>query len=259
MLLALANGIEEHRLDRLAPLTANLAVLDLHDVLEILDWHAMRLNLVDQELRGDSMNASLLNPSKVSKAPPQGTESSIPKCLTGHPCTGSWMVGLFQKTQSPGLSSKILQEISSLESAKKRASMGAGLPARKDFYAFHGHEPVTHAEYLTWSELYRLCASRARRRDRVVCGHMRVSDLTRVVHRELRDCLKIADELNTKPQTLAMEARRAIGRILDAVQTLIRDELRAQKGTTPITCAQCMHQERCCRLATADDPIPNQT
>lgn len=86
---------------------------------------------------------------------------------TGYGCCGAWMVGVKSPAGAPGLAQVLLQEITSLNFAKKRARMGAGLPARQDFYRYYGDRPVTGMEYLTWSEMLMYLGSTSRRRDRI--------------------------------------------------------------------------------------------
>lgn len=86
---------------------------------------------------------------------------------TGYGCCGAWMIGVKSPTGAPGLGQVLLQEISSLGFAKRRARMGAGLPARQDFYRYYGNRPVTGMEYITWNEMLKFFGSRGRRRDRI--------------------------------------------------------------------------------------------
>lgn len=167
---------------------------DTRDVKEILHWHQMRITMLELELDHGRLSASALGiGSATADAEPNPNspppQDGVPSALTGYSCAGSWMVGLFRSTPSPGLSSKYMEEICSLESAHQRAKLGAGLPARKDFFEFYGDEPVAYAEHMTWNQLYRSLGCRARRRERAVCSYVPVSRVTRIVYDELRDCL----------------------------------------------------------------------
>lgn len=88
-------------------------------------------------------------------------------CRTGHGCCGAWMLGVKSPTASPGIAQVVLEELTSLNFAKRRARLGAGLPARQDFYRYYGDRPVTGMNYLSWSDMLRNLGSRAHRRDRI--------------------------------------------------------------------------------------------
>jgi len=137
----------------------------------------------------------------------------------GYCCTGSWMVGVHSETHSPGLSCQLIAEMTSLESNLKRARMGAGLPARKDFYERHGHENVTHAPYLNWRNFLSLCGSRARERTLAIPPTVSVRDMNRVLHREILSCLAKA-ATGAPPRELITFAERSVLRIIDEFKHL---------------------------------------
>ena len=124
---------------------------DHRDCIEFLRRHNLRRSFLDKKI-----------PSEVFDSTPG---RGFP---TGYCCTGSWMVGVHEHTHSAGLSCKLIDEMTSSASVCKRAELGAGLPARKDFYDYRGSEPVTDAPYLTWSELLTYCGARSRQRQRAV-------------------------------------------------------------------------------------------
>ncbi|MFO1499400.1 MAG: ATPase domain-containing protein [Verrucomicrobiota bacterium] len=246
MLKCLAPDGADSAVEAMWPCAAGIASLDLQDVVEILDWHVIRLNLLERDLRHQFIQEADLQPGQGLDLAKQRKSSRLTSGLMGYPCTGSWMAGLYRRTQSPGLSTKILEEIVSLESAKRRAELGAGLPARKDFYEFYGGEPVTYAEYLSWRELYRFCGSRARRRDRIVCSAVRISKITELIHYELRSCLRLAERERNQAarydsNRLAKEASGAIGRILRQV----RAEMAAALRSRAHLCLDCPDPNRC--------------
>lgn len=118
----------------------NKPVITVEDFTELFQRHELRLDLLSKE-----------SPT-----------------LTGYGCTGAWFYAVHAGSRSVTLAPDILQEMTSLKSAIERAELGAGMPARKDFYDHMGHHPVKHAEHFTWSELYDHAGARARRRDRVL-------------------------------------------------------------------------------------------
>ena len=122
---------------------------------------------------------------------PEGGPTPFP---TGYCCSGAWLVGVHGHTHSAGLSCKLIDEMTSLECVTERARMGAGIPARKDFYRFYGDEPVTHASYLTWLELLTFCGSRVRTRQTAVAfpgGSVRQMNV--VLHKYIQAAIQYAD------------------------------------------------------------------
>ncbi|MBV6500684.1 MAG: Circadian clock protein kinase KaiC [Prosthecobacter sp.] len=145
---------------------------------------------------------------------------------TGYGCCGAWMVGVKSPTGSPGLAHVLLQEIASLKVAKCRARMGAGMPARQDFYQHYGERPVPGISYLNWNQMLRFLASRARRRDRVYGDNGRIdpAHMHRVIHQALADIMmasrkKGADQsalIKSKAELLFKESKGAKNRDIQA-------------------------------------------
>lgn len=113
---------------------------------------------------------------------------------TGYGCCGAWMIGVKSPTAAPGIAQVLLQEIASLSFAKKRARMGAGFPARKDFYRHYGSRPVTGMEYLSWNEILEFLASKSRRRDRVypLDGRVDPARMHKLIHHALTTIMEMA-------------------------------------------------------------------
>jgi hypothetical protein len=114
------------------------------------------------------------------------------------------MYGVGRNSRSSAIQAQVLAELTSLDSAEERARLGAGIPARKDFFYLNGEKPVTGMEYLNWRELLRFGGSRARRRDRVLIPRPEPGSkptrasldplpLYDVIHQEMLDCMRIAD------------------------------------------------------------------
>lgn len=120
---------------------------------------------------------------------------------TGYCSSGAWMVAVHSQNHSTGLSCKVLDEMTSLESNYDRAAMGAGIPCRKDFFQFYGDNKVTNAPYLTWSQLLLCCGSRARQRQRATGDNLKVGEMTRVIHQNLKGALREAGRLLLDPQS----------------------------------------------------------
>ncbi|QIF00349.1 hypothetical protein G5S37_02005 [Roseimicrobium sp. ORNL1] len=125
--------------------------VDHRDIQELLSWQQCTREFLEGR-----------HPFVARNSP----EKKGPR-FTGHPCTGAWMYAVDANTSSPRLAQTIIDEMSTLDMAKLRAQLGAGIPARKDFYEFHGHRAVTGMPYLSWQELLKYSGCRARRRDRV--------------------------------------------------------------------------------------------
>ncbi len=162
--------------------------LDCRDILEFSRRHKLRHDFFESVRTPNGAGVGTLLTSA-------GKRNSIDSrsSATGYSCTGSWMVGVQAKTHSAGLSCRLIDEITSLECAQERARRGAGMPARKDFYEFHGLHPVKHASYLQWNDLLRACGARARQRTRASEELVKVRDFNVIVGRQLRTCLQFAE------------------------------------------------------------------
>jgi hypothetical protein len=138
-----------------------------HDIDELEKWEEFR-SILDsagkwEDVLRDGWKTAAGSAAGAAAA---GRPSASP-LRTGYGCCGAWMVGIKSPAGAPGLAQVLLQEMTSLNFAKKRARMGAGMPARQDFYRYYGDRPVTGMEYLTWSEMLMYLGSTARRRDRI--------------------------------------------------------------------------------------------
>jgi len=262
--------------------SAGIASFDLRDVVEILRWHEIRLGMLNAQVNELPLTSERLGLGQVASKPSgsSGSAKFTDKItgLTGYSCTGSWMIGLFRTTQSPGLSSKYIEEICSLENAHERAKLGAGLPARKDFYDFYGSEPTTYAEYLTWREFYRAVGCRARRRERSVCSFVPVSRITEIVYEEIRTSLSFAERQRlersrgcgdeaSREEAMIKWARQSMRAILQRSAALMKEGLESAKERHerhpayradcphPSYCADCPHPDKCESLLRVNDVI----
>lgn len=205
--------------------------LDCRDILEFSHRHNLRVSL----FKGLSSGVGTLLTDQAAHAVPKSAESLLP---TGYCCTGSWMVGVHTHTHSAGLSCQLIDEITSLECAQERARRGAGLPARKDFYEYHGRQPVQHARYLQWNDLLRACGARARQRNRAIEDQITVPEFNLIVGRYLRACLQFA-ELNmgsyrgedneTTIQEIIRQSDYAAEQIFIELNTLLTKKLSSPK------------------------------
>lgn len=180
--------------------------MDLRDVMLLLDWHELRIDLLRADrdgrplsrvVRGMTHPGTVPEVAEPAKAGSPGEGARRPSTLTGYACEGSWMVGVDRTTRSPSLAVKFLTEMTSSARAEERGAAVAGIPAHKNFFDFHGHEPVPFlpAGQMTWSLLLRLTGSRARRRERTFCSRLRVSDLFTAIQQRVLHTLAVAAEL----------------------------------------------------------------
>jgi len=227
---------------------------DYRDAVEFLRRHDLRVALASgKDLVGAITgwcNKSL-NPKK--KRPPLGKdlssadtgrgrknrnpEKAVP-VGTGYCCTGVWMVAVHGHTHSAGLSCKLIDEMTSLENAVKRARAGAGLPSRKDFYEYYGDETVTFAPYLTWRELIGFCGARARRRQ-VAAKDVPVGVMNAIIHRNVRAALEAAalsGKLSEKLRKIADGfAQRTIFEMRKSGESLRKAAKEIEKAETLVT------------------------
>jgi KaiC/GvpD/RAD55 family RecA-like ATPase len=208
--------------------------IDCRDVRQFLEWHKFRLDLIEAESE-KRMLASLV----------YGVETSTPSAmnaLTGYSCSGSWLLGTLRNCHSPRMALKMIEEITSFDSAVDRSKTGAGIPARKDFYEFYGTAPATLTPHLTWQNLLDFAGSRVRRRDRTICPFVRFSDVAVVVYRELLHCLTVAHDIPSQSSEVAIES---MGKILSTVVNLTCAGLAAGGNSACLTCGK---SRRCGRL-----------
>ena len=246
-----AAGFEPNYPDGEAPTERNwlhlpyAMLVDVRDVLELLRWHDHRVAALRGAINHDRLGDAVFAPPAT---PPASTNQSkdrgwVVESLSGFACEGAWMGGADRTTRSPNLSAKFLTEITSLESTQQRAWLGAGIPARKDYYDQHGERTVPyspHAE-LTWNQLLRVAGARSCRRSRTFCARVRVSDAFAELDRAVFGCLTLAEarrEDYRKASSVAVARREELvkeltGAAAAAVRSLfewVRTEMRAQLG-----------------------------
>lgn len=195
--------------------------LDLRDALELLRWHDFRVRLLQAELWGHTLS------DVVENRQPSGQDSdnlSI-RALTGYSSEGSWMMAVHQDTHAPLLAGKYLAEASSYTCALKRAEIGAGIPARKDFYEAHGLKTAKWLEgsKMTWNDLLCYAGARGRRRDRVFCNRIMISPIVNCINRLVIHSLAVADTLAVY-YGLPQERQQAIDELVKLAESSI-DEM----------------------------------
>lgn len=176
-LKTLTKWVARHR-----PWAAAGMSMDNRDIRQMLLWFNKRIDLIRDEIKS----------SKKSK---------IPVSLHGFACSGSWMLGVLRNTHSPGLSWKLIEEMTSRETNRVRAKMGAGIPTRKDFYDFYGdtHVPrMPEGFELTWNEFLTLAGSKVRRRDRSVCSKVPLAQFSILLREEMIQCIDVAFQERVK-------------------------------------------------------------
>jgi KaiC/GvpD/RAD55 family RecA-like ATPase len=171
----------------------------------------------------------------------------------GYGCSGSWMLGIHSSTRSPSLAKDLMSEIASLKFAEKRALNGAGMPARKDFYAFHGEEPVPDAPYFKWSQMFRYSAATARRRDKAICASVPAPMLFRELHHVMMQCMSEADRLTKEYGANRQKTVEQFNKYVDsAVASIFAkiDHLAVRSGNKA-DCRSCVAKSSC---GLADHP-----
>jgi len=196
----------------------------LADLLEITRQHIQRMKLLYakpgakiSELANCEEDILLEDLSQMEK------KSRL--VHAGYACTGSWMYGIHRSTRSASLAKDLLQEITSLEAAEERARRGAGIPARHDFFEYHGHESVPGMEYQTWNQLLTNSAARTRRRGRLIAPEAKPAYVHQIIHDEILDALQrahlrikdyLGKGLKIKKQVIADVCRGSVAAI-DAI------------------------------------------
>lgn len=236
------NAPPDDRVDRdLWEVLPTVRSLDRRDISEMLRGHRFRMELIDAELEGRSLADVVCAAKPHSDRGSRTAETSV-SALTGYAASGSWLVGGIEPIHSPGVAWNMMEEITSLANARKRAQFGAGIPARKDFIEFHGNDSVTHAEHLTWSELFKFAGSRARRRDRTICAACSISSLTALIDRQVRYCLSMAADCPTDNNRLDKIA-------VDAVEEIRQHLFEQMKNCVMHNNSRvCIHESECRRL-----------
>ncbi|NQV27107.1 MAG: AAA family ATPase [Rhodopirellula sp.] len=224
--------------------------MDLRDVLQLLTWNDLRVRLIRGELASEALAESLTGNRSKQQV---GSVSS----LTGYTCEGSWMVGVGRSTCSPELAAKFIEEITSASSTLRRAELGAGIPARKDFYDFHGNTttPLFPSGKVSWNQLLEYTVARARRRERVVCYELQLALVMDVMNQKLHDVLATAAALQSQYVTatkkdvainmMQTKAKNAAEEILSYVMSQMRS------STVSLPCLLCRHPEQCQKIVNA--------
>lgn len=164
---------------RRKPWVAAGMAMDARDIHQMAKWINVRLDLVRNEMLAFG----------------NGKRSALPMALQGFGCSGTWMLGVLRNTHSPGLSWKLIEEMTSPESTRIRAEMGAGIPTRKDFYDFHGDTPVPRipkTEEIPWREFLTTAGAKVRRRDRAVCAKVPLAQFSALIRSQMIRCVNIA-------------------------------------------------------------------
>lgn len=228
--------------------SAHSFAMDMRDITELIECHLLRCVMLETVLGAASASQEKDGSQKRTPLEVAGSCGSA-----GHACAGSWAVGVLNNTHSPVLSSKIIEEITSLQSAHRRSKLGAGFPARKDFYEYYGSEPVPGAPYLSWQELFRMCKSRARRRDRALCPMIPTSRTFDLIHRNVMTALAEAEECRVRKNPDAVDYMKNVA--LDTVNNIIEgigmEIIAVTESMTEIACAcsHCATQEEAARHA----------
>lgn len=242
--------------------------MDIRDVLEFFRWHEFRMRLIAGALQDKPPSLSSL----IGKASSDTGNTKVghdSKPLTGYACEGSWMIGVDRTTRSPTLAAKFVLEIASLQASVSRAQLGAGIPARKDFYDYYGNSfvPCFPEADITWSELLRFLGSRSRCRTRSFCARLHLSAVFEAIDRQMFHCLTLSGELRrqyelnvtTDPvaiKKLQEAARSATRQIFDMICNGMKEQARVDfdnsVGAKPeyATCVTCPTNEACKKLIT---------
>ncbi len=221
--------------------------MDLRDAEYLLEWHFFRIELIEAELANRPLASIFCANNSASTQ--QGS------ALTGYCCSGSWMVGVDRSTHSPNLAAKFIEEICSTRRAVRRAKHGAGIPARKDFYDFHGHKSLFNFksikpnEYdISWRNFHKFAAARSRRRERIVCPFMSVSLVLETLTQGMFHCLSVAEQRREAyrhskedvVQEMQTLARNAARKVFAQVEAEMRN---ADKDNPP--CVMCFRNRKC--------------
>jgi len=147
--------------------------------------------------------------------------------------------------RSPTVSWKLIEEITSLQSAVERSRNGAGIPSRKDFFEFHGKEPVKYAEHLTWHDLLKFSGARGRRRDRTICSAIHVSAVSECIFGQLMRCLSAAETFRDE----SLITKIATDSVKTIIEHVVQEMKQAREGSKEHEhCVLCPHCEECTRV-----------
>jgi KaiC/GvpD/RAD55 family RecA-like ATPase len=219
-----------------------------NDLCVMMRQHLFRLRLFQMD-NDDKDYEFVGRPDPLTL--PHGLNKQLPKQTVpaGFCCAGSWYYGVHRTSSSPSLARELLQEMTSLEAAKKMAGLGAGIPSRGDFFELHGEENVPGMEYLSWNQLVTECGATVRRRGRIVPSTVNPAPVHQTIHREILDALQRAylrkrdylpgDTVNNKKiiNTVNLESHNAVSRIVECVKKATSQNSKANPNP-PITSPQ---------------------
>ena len=165
--------------------------MDVRDIRQMAEWARVRIRLVQGELAAVGIPKCLDDSIDFELA--TGDEDDNISTLAGFSCSGSWMLGVSRNTHSPRLSWKLIEEITSRRTNMLRATAGACIPTRKDFYSMCGDSPVPRIpSRVSWREFFRRAGAKVRRREQAVCSKVPLERLAQIIRSELTGCLEQA-------------------------------------------------------------------
>ena len=83
----------------------------------------------------------------------KGNEAYTQKGTDHYSCSGSWYLGVLKQSVRPRLGYHLINDITSVYHNYRRYELGSGIPTRRSFYKFHGHENVKSIEGLTYNDI----------------------------------------------------------------------------------------------------------
>lgn len=141
--------------------------------------------------------------------------------LTGYSSSGSWLYSVHNRSLSLSLAKPLLEELTSLQAAEKRARLGAGLPSRKDFYATSGDEYAPNCENLSWRDILRFAGSRSRERAQAVSPSDDILARFHLISERLLDLLQRAyDDRPQEPEGMVDKLKDAVDRAIEFVREI---------------------------------------
>jgi hypothetical protein len=153
--------------------------------------------------------------------------------LAGYSTSGSWLYSVHKRSLSLSLAKPLLEELTSLQAAEQRATKGAGLPARKDFYATSGDEYAPHCENLSWRDILRFAGSRCRERAQAVSPQDYILARFHLISERLLDLLQRAyDDRPPTADGMQNKLEEAVVRAVDFVQEIRQSVIDACPSAT---------------------------
>jgi KaiC/GvpD/RAD55 family RecA-like ATPase len=142
-----------------------------------------------------------------------GDEADDNNGVAQYSCSGSWYLGILKQSLRPRLGYHLIDEMTSVCKNFRRYEVGAGLPARKSFYRFHGGKNVKFAGGMTYAEIEDCidgkegCRRKVCRRESICGNDVR---LYRSIRSNLAEMILDAIGGRTSP-------KNAVGGMLDAI------------------------------------------